>query len=177
MEWINAPSKWIMGGNMITVTADPGTDVWRQPGAGGIRNNAHFYHHEVTGDFTAHLELEGDFRGQFDQAGIMVRADDACWLKCGIEFVDGRRCASVAITREWSDWSLAPTGETPSYNFSLERHGGIFKVYYAPFGEEPSLLRKAWLTDSASLHCGIMIASPKGGGFEATFQGFRIETE
>ena len=39
---------------------------------------------------------------QYDQAGLMVRLDPQHWLKCGIEYVDGRQCASAVVTRRLS---------------------------------------------------------------------------
>lgn len=43
---------------------------------------------------------------QFDQAGLMVRADSENWIKAGIEVVDGTPKLSAVVTRDgYSDWS------------------------------------------------------------------------
>ena len=43
---------------------------------------------------------------QFDQAGIMIRVDDRCWVKAGIEFTDGIPRLSCVVTNDgYSDWS------------------------------------------------------------------------
>ena len=43
---------------------------------------------------------------QFDQAGIMVKVDDQCWVKAGIEYTDGLPRLSCVVTNEgYSDWS------------------------------------------------------------------------
>jgi len=45
-------------------------------------------------------------RAQFDQAGIMVRVDEGCWVKAGIEYMDGVPRLSCVVTNDgYSDWS------------------------------------------------------------------------
>ena len=45
-------------------------------------------------------------RAQFDQAGVMIRVDDNCWVKAGIEFCDGVPRLSCVVTNDgFSDWS------------------------------------------------------------------------
>ncbi len=176
MEWINPPEHWLMGGDTITAEASPGTDIWRQPGEGGIRDNAHFYHHPVEGDFTAVVTVDGSFNGLFDQAGMLARLDERTWLKCGIEFVEGKRYASAVMTREWSDWSLTPLPDSGPVFFRLERHGPLLKVFCAAEpGGEPVMIRKGYFTETAGFSCGLMLAAPRGGGFEAVFRGYHVE--
>ena len=31
MEWLNEPRIWKKEGNRIDITAEPGTDMWREP--------------------------------------------------------------------------------------------------------------------------------------------------
>ena len=173
MEWHNEPQSVMMGGSTIIVTTEPKTDVWRQPIEGGIRDTAHFHFGRIIGDFTAEVIVDGDFTEQYDQAGLMIRRDGGLWLKCGIEFVDGRRYASVVVTREWSDWSLADMPEGAPLTIRVDKHGDIVKIWRIVDGE-PELLRKTFFPDSPELEVGIAAASPGDRGFDARFEGFIV---
>ena len=62
----------------------------------------------VSGDFTFQACISGQYAALYDQAGLMVRFGAENWMKCGTEFFDGRRHASVVFTRDFSDWSTMP---------------------------------------------------------------------
>ena len=49
--------------------------------------------------------VNGNYAALYDQAGLMVRLDEKHWMKCGSEFVEGKRWASVVFTHDFSDWS------------------------------------------------------------------------
>jgi uncharacterized protein len=49
--------------------------------------------------------VDGQYAALHDQAGRMVRVDAQNWVKCGTEFFDHARHASVVFTREFSDLS------------------------------------------------------------------------
>jgi regulation of enolase protein 1 (concanavalin A-like superfamily) len=44
---------------------------------------------------------------RFDQAGMMVRADERTWLKAGLEVTSGAVQVSTVFTRGFSDVSMA----------------------------------------------------------------------
>jgi regulation of enolase protein 1 (concanavalin A-like superfamily) len=104
----------------------------------------------------------------------MVRLDAETWLKCGIEFVDGRQCASVVITRGLSDWSVVPLEPAPaSVCFRIRRTAGAIQVLYGE--DQPDrLLRLGALTTVPELRGGVMAASPDGAGFDAVLRDFRV---
>ena len=174
MQWQNEPSRWKAGGGLITVYADPGTDTWREPKEGGIRDSGHFYCKMVEGDFTAEVKVAGEYVGLYDQAGLMVRAGETNWMKCGIEYVHGIQHASAVITREWSDWSILALDNPPEAWFRVTRQGKMLYVYYSLDGDRFSLMRKAYFGDFLSVDTGIMIASPQDKGFRVVFEDLKI---
>jgi regulation of enolase protein 1 (concanavalin A-like superfamily) len=177
MEWLNEPPSWKTTGDVLTVVSGAKTDFWRKTHDGGVRDNGHFYHRPVSGDFQAEVHLEGEYRDLYDQAGLMVRLDEATWLKCGVEFVGGVPQASVVVTREYSDWSVIPLpASPPALRMRVTRHGGTFEVHYSVGADPEALLRQAFLTDSATVAVGVMAASPIGDGFKARLAGLRIHT-
>ncbi|MBW4549277.1 MAG: DUF1349 domain-containing protein [Symplocastrum torsivum CPER-KK1] len=114
MEWYNEPPVWNLQGDTITITSGQKTDFWRETHYGFIRDNGHFFYQAVKGDFVAEVKVSGEYHQLYDQAGIMVRLDEANWLKCGIEFVNGVQQVSAVITRDYSDWSIVPLPQNPA---------------------------------------------------------------
>lgn len=174
MEWLNEPPGWHRTGDLIQVTAGARTDFWRKTHDGGIRDNGHFYFRSVDDDFRAEVKVSGRYAGQYDQAGLMVRLDEACWLKCGVELLNGVQQAGVVVTRDWSDWSVMPLANPPAIWLRITRSGTTLEVFYSLDGQAYTMMRQAYLTEAVRLDVGIMIAAPTGAGFSATFEGFRV---
>ena len=58
---------------------------------------------------------------QFDQAGIMVRVDDDCWVKAGVEYTDGVSRLSCVVTNEgYSDWYVPPLPFHQTFRDSID---------------------------------------------------------
>ncbi len=51
MQWLNEPKTWKDEAGTLVVTTDAKTDFWRHTHYGFVRDNAHVYFEEVTGDF------------------------------------------------------------------------------------------------------------------------------
>lgn len=176
MNWFNVPATWRIDHDTITVTTNPRTDFWRKTHYGFIRDNGHFYYHPVRGDFTATVSFSGRYTAQYDQAGLMVRLDEANWLKGGIEYVDGAQLASVVVTRDYSDWSVAPLDPAPANLWlRLARQGDAVEVSYSLDGENYVMIRVAYLPPAEEAQVGVMCASPEGDGFIVTFKDLVID--
>ncbi len=175
MIWRNEPPRWTVDGDVIRATTAPNTDFWRTTHYGFIRDNGHLYAREWTGDFVAEVKVIGAYRALYDQAGLIVRADETTWLKCGIEYLDGVQQASVVVTRGFSDWSVAPLPTNPpAFWLRLTRTGPDIEVRYALDGTTYELLRLAYLTPASTVLVGVMCASPEGDGFDVTFEDFTV---
>ncbi|GAB4198075.1 MAG: DUF1349 domain-containing protein [Roseiflexaceae bacterium] len=175
MQWHNEPARWSAQDTTLAVTADPRTDFWRKTHYGFIRDNGHLFYQEVEGDFVCEVVVCGAYATLYDQAGLMVRADETTWLKCGIEYVEGVQYASAVVTRDFSDWSVAPLDGTPeALRLRITRQGGSIEIAYDPDGMGERLLRVAYLSESPRLLVGPMCAAPQGDGFEVRFEGFSL---
>ena len=175
MEWYNKPPVWNVQENTIQVTSGAKTDFWRETHYGFIRDNGHFFYQPVKGDFIVEVKVSGDYQELYDQAGIMLRLDQANWLKCGIEYVNGVQQVSAVVTRDYSDWSVVPMPQNPdSLWMHVTRRGTAIEVQYSLDGEQYTMLRLAYLTPVETLNVGLMCASPDGNGFSMTFEGFKI---
>ncbi len=175
MKWYNEPPVWKVEGDKINITSGSKTDFWRETHYGFIRDNGHFFYQNVIGDFSVEVKVSGEYQQLYDQAGIMVRLDEANWLKCGIEFVEGIQQVSAVVTREYSDWSVVPMPQNPtSLWIRLTRRGTAVEVQYSLDGEQYTMLRLAYLTPIETINVGVMCASPEGNGFPMTFEKFKI---
>jgi regulation of enolase protein 1 (concanavalin A-like superfamily) len=175
MKWLNAPPSWSEDGSALRLTTASGTDFWRTTHYGFVRDSGHFRHQRVSGDFVARVRIEGAFRDQYDQAGLMVRFDAETWMKCGIEHVDGGQLASAVITRGFSDWSVAPLDPAPPHLWiEVRRTAEAVEVAYGKDAPD-RLLRLGALTSAPDLDVGVMAASPEGGGFDVVLRHFTVE--
>jgi regulation of enolase protein 1 (concanavalin A-like superfamily) len=176
MDWYNEPPEWSESEDALTVTVAGDTDFWRHTLHDFVADDAHFYHREVSGDFTATVKLTGEYETQYDQAGLMIREDESTWLKCGVELLDGTQQAGAVITRDVSDWSVLPLESDPeSAWIRVERIGSAVEVSYSLDGETFTLLRQGYLSDAERLQVGPMAAAPQGEGFKVTFEHFSVE--
>ena len=174
MDWYNEPPQWTARDDTVTMHSASKTDFWRLTGI--ARDSGHFYYQRQAGDFLIECKVSGGYNTQYDQAGLMVRLDEANWIKCGIEFVDGVQQASAVVTRVYSDWSVAPLPHNPtSLWLRLKRQGTVIEIEYAPDGAHYRLLRQAYFSLADAMDVGLMCASPEGPGFSVTFESVTIQ--
>jgi hypothetical protein len=176
--WFHEPARWRRAGPELSLSTDPGTDFWRHTGHGYVRDNGHFLGMRVPGEFVAAVEVEGDYRDQHDQAGLMVRMDAERWVKCGIEYVDGVAKVSAVVTHGVSDWSVAPLPAVPQWlQLKVTRTGDTLKVEYGVDGSPLQLHRLAFLPPDLPVSVGPMACSPDGQGFDVRFRGFDVRSQ
>ncbi len=175
MQWLNEPPEWTEQGNTLRFTIAPGTDFWRKTHDGGVRDNGHFRFRTISGDFIARVKITAQYSFLYDQAGLMVRADETTWLKCGIEFMNGVQYASAVVTRDYSDWSVTPLPRNlAALYLEVHRTGDTIEISYSLDGASYTMCRTTRLTGSPSLAVGLMAAAPQGPGFPVVFEDFLI---
>ena len=174
-QWLNEPPAWSEDGGVLRMTTSAKTDFWRTTHYGFVRDSGHFRYRRVTGNFTARVRIEGAYRDQYDQAGLMVRLDAETWMKCGIEYFDGRQWASTVITRGLSDWSIVELEPAPASLWIEVRRTA--EAVHVAYGERAAdrLLRLGALTGDEELDVGVMAASPEGDGFDVALHDFALE--
>jgi regulation of enolase protein 1 (concanavalin A-like superfamily) len=175
MSWLNPPASWSKSGEKIVVHAAPKSDFWREP-PDDFRDSGHFFHLPASGEFTFHARFNGEYSGQYDHAGLMVRVDAENWMKCGTEFYDGRRHASVVFTRGFSDWStMADLSQTDPVWWRVVRKKNWIESSYSVDGKNFTSVREGYFVAAAQTDVGIMCAAPKGTGFAASFDNLELK--
>ena len=112
--WLNEPARWSLEGERLRVVTDARTDFWRETHYGFTRDSGHFLEHEIAGPFTAQLRIRARYKALYDQAGIMVRLDEARWIKAGIEWSDDAPQLGSVLTLGSSDWATGPFDGDPA---------------------------------------------------------------
>jgi regulation of enolase protein 1 (concanavalin A-like superfamily) len=130
----------------------------------------------VSGEFTFQARINGKYEALYDQAGIMVRSDPLNWIKCGTEFFDGRRHASVVFTHDFSDWSTMPdlSDNAPIW-WRVVRKKDSIEALCSLDGKEFISVRQGYFLPGTRVKVGIMCAAPEGHGFDASFDNFKLD--
>jgi len=175
MEWLNEPANWQRTGDLVTVSVDTGTDFWRETGYGYVRDSGHVYGEVLAGDLDVSVRVRCTLSVQYDQAGVMLRADERTWLKTGMEFFEGRPRLSTVLTLGRSSWMVTdlPAG-TDEIVLRVSRRGDAVEVRYVLGDSQPELAALAFLPPGREVLAGVMGAAPEGPGFRVTFQDLRI---
>jgi len=173
--WLNEPKQWSEKDNVLEMVTDHATDFWRETHYGFIRDSGHFLGFPVGDAFTAELRVRGDFKELYDQAGLMVRVDERCWLKAGIEFADGRAMLSSVLTDGRSDWATAPYQHDASdFRLRITVARGVLRLQSSNDGKIWPLMRLAPFAESSSYLVGPMACTPERSGLAVAFSDFRL---
>ncbi|WP_246580558.1 DUF1349 domain-containing protein [Deinococcus aestuarii] len=175
MTWHAPPPHAAIGEDgALEVRTGNRTDFWRATHYGFTRDDGHALLADAPPEFTASVRVRGEYEELYDQAGLMVRANEAHWLKAGVEFV-GRQQWSAVVTRDASDWSVTPTGDHPETTFRVTRRADALIVHARPEGQERwTLLRVALFPPELPARVGVMACSPQRADFHVTFRDFRL---
>jgi uncharacterized protein len=175
MQWMNDPASWKKEGDRIIVRSKAKTDFWRKTFYGYVTDNGHFLHAPVSGDFVFEARVNGQYAALYDQAGLMVRRDAENWMKCGTEFFDKARHASVVFTREFSDWStMNDLSDSAPVWWRVVRKKDSIETLCSVDGKNFVSVRQGYFVTTPEVQVGIMCAAPEGGGFEAVFDQLKL---
>jgi hypothetical protein len=173
--WTNAPARVEVGADGMRVTAVEASDAWRTTSYGFVHDTEHALVAPFESGTAMEVSFRLDFSAQFDQAGIFVRVDDRTWTKAGVERSDGEDSLGAVVTRDVSDWSLAPV---PGWHDRLvtirASRSGDALTLRARVDDEPwRLVRVAPLDPAAVVNAGPMCCAPSRDGLTVHFTAWR----
>jgi uncharacterized protein len=184
LRWSNPPPEVSIGPDGLVVRTAAQTDFWQGTHYGFRVDNGHVFAAEVEGDFVLETLVQTAPVHQYDQAGLMVRLSERCWLKTSVEFEPGEpsRLGAVVTNAGWSDWSTQDIDPEAGRHvaFRITRRGADYTVEAALGGEGGSWsqIRLARLHEDnggGPVTAGLYACSPKEAGFAATFKRLRID--
>ncbi|MFI6264767.1 DUF1349 domain-containing protein [Micromonospora sp. NPDC051006] len=176
-SWLHRPVRadGTPEGHLVVEPA-AGSDFWRHTSYGFVHDDGP----ALLAAFGAGTAVEVSFRlaftEQFDQAGVLVRTDERNWIKAGVEVSDGQPQLGAVVTREVSDWSVAPVPEWAGREVTVRasRSGDALTVRARVAGEPWRLVRLAPLAPDAEVFAGPFCCSPTRGGLAVHFTGWRV---
>lgn len=178
LAWTHRPLKVKLDGSQISVKVPPRTDCWRKTRHNFIMDNAPFYWHRVNGDFEVMVKISGDMKKMYDKAGIMIRLDAENWIVSGLEFFNNELNHMTCVTRDYTDWSMAPISaeaRTQGAWICIKRIGNAYESFCSMDGRNWRQARQGLFTDARSVRVGIFCACPMGENFKVTFDKYRCK--
>lgn len=121
-----------MSNTSFTLSAGPGTDVWKKPPTTNIYNGlyilmpsqevhltiaapVHALPAKNLSEFkSAKITFSADWSEQYDQAGLIFTFESVSgtrerrWIKTGLEYYNGTPQLSTVSCDRWADWSITP---------------------------------------------------------------------
>lgn len=169
--WLNEPQKCRYKDGTLSVTTEEKTDFWNDTWYGFKRFSGHFFGADVSGDFTFQVKVKAAFSALYDQAGIMLLADQNHWLKAGVEINDGAPAIGSVLTLGHSDWApgIFPAS-AEQFWMRLTRKGDALRLQYSTDGKTWPLLRLAYFPADKPCAVGVMCCTPERGGLEVLFE-------
>ena len=172
--WLHEPAEHHAINDELVISTDWKSDFWLETGYGFT----HYSGHALLTDFPANSAMEVGFSAQwtheFDQAGLLLHADDAHWVKAGVEFADGVLGLGAVVTDGRSDWSLGHVPEWMDGQIQLRVSRATDAITVrARVGDEPwRLVRLAPIDPNLNWSAGPLAASPSREGLEVTFHSW-----
>jgi uncharacterized protein len=182
LQWHCPPPHWEVDATEGSLSLETGadTDFWQRTHYGFRADNGHFLYTVLKGDFEMQTQVRFQPVHQYDQAGLMVRLSEDCWLKTSVEHEPDRadQLGAVVTNGGYSDWSMQDMEECAAFWLQVRREGPDYFVAASRDGNAWSPLRVARLHEDdgqGPVQCGLYACSPKGAGFTPRFQFLRIQ--
>jgi regulation of enolase protein 1 (concanavalin A-like superfamily) len=168
--WTTPPVAATEDGGDLLVTAAEGSDAWRHTAYGFVHDDAH----ALLAPLEAAVEVtfDADYDRQFDQAGLLLRADAETWIKAGVEFSDGVPQLGAVVTLGRSDWSVAPVPEWAGRRVTVRasRSGDAVTIRARADDEPFRLVRVCPFPPDAAAGAGPYCCAPTREGLVVRFR-------
>ncbi|WP_431807609.1 DUF1349 domain-containing protein [Microbacterium paraoxydans] len=169
--WTHAPADVVDSGTHLDVTAVEGSDAWRHTAYGFVHDTEHALLAPLAVGEAMEVSFRAPWEGQFDQAGLFVRADDEHWIKAGVEHADGHLGLGAVVTAVTSDWSIGQVDDWHDSEITVRvsRWRDAVIVRATADGGPWRLVRVAPFDGQAAVTAGPFLAAPTRAGLTVRF--------
>lgn len=174
MTWLNPPPFATRDDRGLHVITDDKGDFWRDTYYDFRHDSGHALLAPAGAEFSCEVEVQADYSAQYDQAGLMLRANAGHWIKAGIEHVNGQAYLATVVTLGKSDWSQMPLpGFAGCLGLRLTRLGDAVWVQYRLTGDW-AMFRLAYFPPGLGVSVGPAACSPTREGLQVSFRDFYL---
>ena len=180
LVWTRPPKSFTLTPDTVTITTEPGTDLWQRTYYGFRNDNApvaQLSTREEFFSFTVKTEFSS-VAHRFDQCGVALYLDSENWLKGSIEYEnsDFQRLGSVVTNHGYSDWATTDIpASVKSMYYRLSRRKSDFCIECSDDGLHFRQLRICHLWEGAGeIRFGIYACSPENSSFTAVFSEMAV---
>ena len=174
-KWSRQPASIVEENGALKVESIEASDWWRTTAYGFIHDDGHALTIDFPNESAMEVSFILDFTEQFDQAGIFIRADEANWIKGGVEFCDSYPQVGAVVTQDKSDWSSSRISEWMGKEVTVRAsRSGDAVTIRAGINGDLQLVRVAPLDPARSWSAGPMTCAPSRAGLITTFTGWSI---
>lgn len=193
-KWIFKPKEYRVTADYVTITTEPGTDLWQRSYYGFSNDNAPALLLATGDNFTFTAKATFNYQTLFDQCGLILYLDRDNWFKASAEYENAgvARLGSVVTNGGYSDWATVDIELPTQMWYRLSRRGPDFLIESARDGESFKQMRIFHLhalgeTTREMGRCdppqpalkevsfGVYACSPQTSSFTAVFSDMRLE--
>ena len=179
LKWTREPREFTIQEDCITITTEPGTDLWQRTYYGFQNDNAPLLQLTTAeAYFSFVVKTEFASKRRFDQCGIVMYLDSENWLKASIEYENDsfQRLGSVVTNHGYSDWATTDiSAEIKSMWYRLSRRESDYCIECSVDGEHFKQMRICHMQEGAGeIRFGIYACSPEDSSFQASFSNMEI---
>ncbi len=179
LKWTREPREFTIQEDCITITTEPGTDLWQRTYYGFQNDNAPLLQLTTAeAYFSFVVKTEFASKRRFDQCGIIMYLDSENWLKASIEYENDsfQRLGSVVTNHGYSDWATTDiSAEIKSMWYRLSRRESDYCIECSMDGEHFKQMRICHMQEGAGeIRFGIYACSPEDSSFQASFSNMEI---
>lgn len=170
--WTHSPLRTDeTAGDHLDVTAIEGSDAWRHTAYGFVHDTEHALLSPLMVGEAMEVSFRAPWDGQFDQAGVFVRADEETWVKCGVEFADGHLGLGAVVTAGRSDWSIGYVDDwiDSEITMRISRWSDALIIRARADQGEWRLVRVAPFDGTIAASAGPLLAAPTRAGLTVRF--------
>ena len=173
-RWLHEPLTHAVVGSDLVITTAGNSDFWRTTGYGFTHYSGHALLHEFPANTAMEVEFSADWTHEFDQAGIFLHADEAHWVKAGVEFADGVLGVGAVVTDDRSDWSVGHVPEWMGHRIRIRvsRTLDAITVRARTDNDPWRLVRLAPIDPTLDWYAGPLAASPSRAGLQVAFHAW-----